>query len=123
MKRLYSLIALASLVTAAALPSRAQSSERVTFQAPFAFSAGEATFPAGAYYLTRDENGRAFMISSESGPRSAILVLGGAAAVGKANQTSVTFIQRHGRYYLDSMSLVDGTLVRIANAPVSARPR
>lgn len=114
MKRSYCLIilALACLLTAA--PIYAQSETRVTFTAPFTFIAGASQMPAGRYIILQDGFGHATIHPAQPGGKSAAILLtriaGGPTGNGRA---SVSFIQRGGTYYLDSVNLIDGAVVRI----------
>jgi hypothetical protein len=113
MKRPYYLFMLALLCLLAAGPSYAQSSLRVNFQVPFAFMAGTALMPAGAYVITEDESGHALIFPADGRHGAAILLTQISGASPNNGHASVSFKQRGGRYYLDTISLMDGTTVRI----------
>ena len=54
-----------------AIPAVAQIENRVTFQAPFAFYAGNAKLPAGSYTISQpDVNGELLLIESADGLHS-----------------------------------------------------
>ena len=114
MKRSYCLIILALACLLSAAPIYAQSEARVTFVAPFSFIAGASQMPAGSYIIMQDGYGHATIHPTQPGGKSAAILLtrisGGAAGSSRA---SVSFVQRGGRYYLDSVNLIDGAVVRI----------
>jgi hypothetical protein len=59
------------LVLLSAIPAMAQIENRVTFQAPFAFYAGNAKLPPGNYTITKpDDNGEVLLIESADGSHS-----------------------------------------------------
>lgn len=94
-------------------PSRAQSELKVTFHVNFAFAAGPAVLPAGSYSLTDMGNGTA-LLSGAPGGRNAVIVLTRmAGTMPVSGHASVSFTQRGGRYYLDTVNLRDGGVVRV----------
>jgi hypothetical protein len=113
MKRSYCLLMLALVCLLAAAPSYAQSDVKVTFSVSFPFIAGAAAMPAGSYAITQDASGRALIYPSHGG-RSAVMLLtrisGFSPAKGRA---SVSFIERGGRYYLDTVNLLDGGILGV----------
>ena len=117
MKRSYYLlmIALACLLAA---PSYAQT-VKVTFHVAFAFVAGGAEMPAGAYSITEDENGHALILAAQGGlaaqgrHASAILLTRIAGVGPMHSRASVSFAERGGKYYLDTINLLDGQIVGI----------
>ena len=114
MKRSYCLIILALVSLLVATPIYAQSETRISFTAPFSFIAGASQMPAGSYVLMQDGFGHATIHPAQPRGKSAAILLtrisGGATGNGRA---SVSFVQRGARYYLDSVSLIDGAVVRI----------
>jgi hypothetical protein len=98
----------------AATPIYAQSETRITFTTLFGFIAGASQMPAGSYILMQDGFGHATIHPAQPGGKSAAILLtriaGGTPGNGRA---SVSFVQRGGRYILDSVSLIDGAVVRI----------
>jgi hypothetical protein len=114
MKRSYYLFMLALVcLLAAAAPSHAQSTLRVNFQVPFAFTAGAALMPAGAYTISEDESGHALILPAQGGRAAAILLTRISGFTPGNGRASVSFKQRAGRYYLDTLNLVDGTIVQV----------
>jgi hypothetical protein len=61
------------LLTLAAIPALAQTDNEVTFQAPFAFYAGDVAMPAGSYTLTSDDSTKVLFINGEDGSHSALV--------------------------------------------------
>ena len=113
MKRSFYLLMLALVCLLAAAPSYAQSDLKVTFSVSFPFTAGAAPMPAGSYTLTTDVSGHGLIYPSQGGRGAAILltrVSGFSPAKGHA---TVSFIQRGGRYYLDTVNLLDGGIVSV----------
>ena len=116
MKRVYCVLL---PMLACSLMGFAQGDLKVTFHTSFAFSAGAAALPAGSYSLSDMGNGAAILNSTEGG-RSAVIVLTRLGGIMQpASKASVSFVQRGGRYYLDSVNLRDGNLVRVN--PVAVR--
>ncbi len=113
MKRLLSLLAptLFCLFLSAG-PSYAQGGVRITFRVSFPFTAGTATMPAGAYTISQDENGHA-IIAAENGGGSAILLTQVTGSINGRGHASVSFIERGGRYYLSTLQLTDGAVLRL----------
>lgn len=119
MKRVYFALLLILACMLAVSPSFAQSGLKVTFHTNFAFSAGAAVLPAGSYSLTDLGNNTAILSAAEGG-RSAVLVLTRVTGLTSAQrQASVSFVQRGGRYCLDTVNMVDGAVVRVN--PVGVR--
>ena len=72
MKTFQNFTALMSMVWLfSAIPAMAQVDNRLTFQAPFAFYAGNAKLPAGSYTVTQpDDNSELLLIESVDGLHS-----------------------------------------------------
>ena len=113
MKRSYCLVILALAVLLAAAPGYTQSETRVTFTAPFAFTAGAAQLPPGSYTISRDETGHALIFPATGGKSAAILLTRNSGVTASRGQASVTFTQRGERYYLDRVNLASGAVVTI----------
>jgi hypothetical protein len=111
MKRSYYLLTIA-LACLFAAPSYAQT-VKVTFHVAFPFTAGGAEMPAGAYSISEDENGHALILSSQGGHAAAILLTRISGAGPIHSRASVSFVTRGGKYYLDSINLLDGQIVGI----------
>jgi hypothetical protein len=64
-------VLMSMLCLLAAIPAMAQVDNRLTFQAPFAFYAGNAKLPAGSYTVTQpDDNSELLLIESADGLHS-----------------------------------------------------
>ncbi len=113
MKRSYYLLMLALACLLMAAPSYAQSDVKVTFHTSFSFTAGTAVLPAGEYTITEGESGHALIFRAEGGHSAAILLTRIAGFALNKGRASVTFTQQGGRYYLDTINLLDGSIVRM----------
>jgi hypothetical protein len=114
MKRSYYLLMLALVCLLTAAPSYAQRQVKVTFTVSFPFTAGATVMPAGAYAITEDNNGQAMIIPAAGG-RGAVILLTHISGFGPARgRASVSFAERGGRYYLDTVNLIDGAVVSVA---------
>jgi len=64
-------VLMSMLCLLAAIPAMGQVDNRLTFQAPFAFYAGNAKLPAGSYTVTQpDDNSELLLIESADGLHS-----------------------------------------------------
>ncbi len=113
MKRSYYLFILAFVCLSAA-PSYAQSDVKVTFHVSFAFNAGAAVMPAGAYTIREDGSGHAVISPVQGGHATAILLTRSSTFAPYTGHASVSFIERGGRYYLDAINLMNGAVVGVA---------
>lgn len=114
MKRLYCLFIAALICLIAAAPSYSQSDLRVTFTVAFLFTAGSATMPAGSYAITTDMNGHGLIYSTQGGRSAAILLTRVSQFSPAKGRASVSFVERGGRYYLDTVNLLEGGVVSVA---------
>ena len=122
MKRSYTIVLLALVCLAmGVIPSFADSGTRVNFQVGFAFSAGESHLPAGAYSISTDQGGRAFITGTRS-PRGGVLLVRSTDSGSAGVPAAVHFLLRGGQYYLDTVTLPDGRTVQF-NSPLTARHR
>lgn len=113
MKRSFYLLMLALVCLLAAAPSYAQSDQRVTFTVSFPFTAGAAQMPAGSYTISTDMNGHGLIYPTQGG-RSAAILLTRVSRFSPANaRASVSFVERGGRYYLDTVNLLEGGVVTV----------
>src|ERR1700682_6030190 len=79
-----------------AIPSMAQITNRVTFDAPAAFYAGNAKMPAGSYTVTQpDANANLLLIEDATGSHSAFVEYEVVSASTSHAQSDVTF-NRYG---------------------------
>ncbi|MGA7240207.1 MAG: hypothetical protein WBY44_31275 [Bryobacteraceae bacterium] len=113
MKRLYSLLMLALVCLLAAAPSYAQSHLKVKFSVSFPFIAGTATMPAGTYTITENVSGQALIYPAQGGHGAAILLTRASGFSPANGHATVSFLQRGGRYYLDTVNLLDGGIVGV----------
>ena len=90
LKKLIGLMGLLSILCA--IPTMAQISNRVTFDAPFAFYAGNAKMPAGSYTLSQpDPDDNVLLIEDASGSHSVFVEYVVAPTDTPRPQTDVTF--------------------------------
>jgi hypothetical protein len=83
---------MSALVLVSAIPAMAQLEDRVTFQAPFAFYAGNAKLPPGSYTVTQpDVNGELLLIESADGSHSVFVDYMTDESATAPPQTEVTF--------------------------------
>jgi hypothetical protein len=109
---------LALLVCLGAVPAMAQSDDRIQFSAPFAFTAGLATLPAGDYLVSKQgDSSGVYLIGSRTGAASAMVIARGGEASGAATKPNVNFMRQDGKYYLASIALANGSVVALLNPP------
>jgi hypothetical protein len=73
-KTFQKLTMLMSLFLLSAIPTFAQMGNGVTFDAPFAFYAGDTKMPAGSYKVSQlDDNGQVLRIENADGSQSALV--------------------------------------------------
>jgi hypothetical protein len=116
MKRLYSILILALVCLLAAAPSYAQSELKVKFSVSFPFIAGTAAMPAGSYTITEDVSGHALIYPAKGGHGTFILLTRPSGFSPSNGHATVSFSQRGGRYYLNTVNLLDGRIVGIGKA-------
>ena len=112
MKRSLYLLILALFCLLAAAPSYSQSDLRVTFTVSFPFNAGAAAMPAGSYTISTDMNGHGLIYPTQGGRTAAILLTRVSEFAAKGHP-SVSFVERGGRYYLDTVNLLQGGVVTV----------
>ena len=113
MKRSFYLLILTLICLAAAAPSYAQTDLRVTFTVSFPFTAGAAAMPAGSYTISTDLNGHGLIYPTRGGRSAAILLTRVSQFSPAKGRASVSFAERGGRYYLDSVNLLEGGVVTV----------
>ena len=113
MKRSFYLLMLAMVCLLAAAPSYAQGDLRVTFTVAFPFTAGAAAMPAGSYMISTDMNGHGLIYPTQGGRSAAILLTRVSQFSPVKGRASVSFIERGGRYYLDTVNLLEGSVVTV----------
>jgi hypothetical protein len=88
------------------IPAMAQINNRLTFQAPFTFYAGNAKLPAGSYTVTQpDDNADLLLIESADGSHSVFVeyVAGGSDTA--PSKTEVTFNKYANSEFLSRISV------------------
>ena len=94
------------LLLLSAIPTMAQIDQSVTFEAPFAFYAGNAKMPAGSYRVTRpDDNADLLLIESANGSYSAFVDYVPVQSNTPPSNTEVTFNKYGKSDFLKSISL------------------
>jgi hypothetical protein len=106
LKKVIGLMGLLSILCA--IPTMAQISNRVAFDAPFAFYAGNAKMPAGSYTLRQpDPDDNVLLIEDASGSHSALVEYVIAHSENPHAQSDVTF-NKYGNVEFLSAIWVDG---------------
>lgn len=89
-----------------AIPAGAQIDNQVTFNAPFAFYAGNAKLPAGAYNITQpDDTDHTVLIESPDGSHSVLLEFEPVDANSPSPITEVTFKKYGESEFLSGVSV------------------
>ena len=115
---LNTLMTLACLSGLTAFSAMAQTENRIEFTSPFEFTAGIAKLPAGNYSMVKEsDNAGIYVISSRTTGKATLLIARGGATTMRPTSVNVTFTQRDGKYILDTVGFVDGTVVEFANLP------
>ena len=113
MKRSFYLFMLALICLLAGATSYAQGDLRVTFTVSFPFNAGAAAMPAGSYTVSTDMNGHGLIYPTRGGRSAAILLTRVSQFSSSKGNASVSFVNRGGRYYLDTVNLLQGGIVTV----------
>ncbi len=89
-----------------AIPAMAQINNMLTFQAPFAFYAGNAKLPAGSYTVTQpDDNADLLMIESADGVHSVFVEYVADGSDTGSARTEVTFNKYANAEFLGRISV------------------
>ena len=124
--RALAILSLAITLSAAATPARAQSGEAKFFQSgsvhatiPFAFTAGEATLPAGEYTIQRvSETSGALLIRSEDGTAGAAVLAASTLARGRTSLPGKLVFHRYeGTYFLAEVWTASSAIGREVSMP------
>lgn len=93
MRTFHKLFCFATLLTVlCAIPAMAQIPTQVTFEAPFAFYAGNAQFPAGKYSITQPEDpDDLLLIRSADGSHSVLVEFEPISSITPPEKTEITF--------------------------------
>ena len=126
MKTLQKLAVLTGLLLLfSAIPMMAQIPQRVTFEAPFAFYAGNARMPAGSYTVTQpDSMDNLLVIESADGSHSAFLEVDAISPQepsrrDRSRRTEVTFKKYGTTEFLNRVS-VQGEDIQFKVSPTKA---
>ena len=96
-----------------AIPALAQAGKVITFNAPFAFQAGDVTMPAGTYTVTQpDDNIPVLQIEDADGSHSAFITYRPVAQDTVSTETLASF-NRYGDVDFLSQIYVRGASLRI----------
>ena len=96
--------AAALLLSVGTAEAGAQIIEGMTFSTQFAFTAGEAKFPAGTYKVKPMEGDpNVVEISSADGSSSAVVTVRTAETLAEPSKGEVTFLKSGSRYVLDAI--------------------
>ena len=89
-----------------AIPAMAQVDNRLTFQAPFTFYAGNAKMPAGSYTVTQpDDNADLLLIESADGSHSVFVEYVADGSDTAPSKTEVTFNKYANGDFLSRISV------------------
>jgi hypothetical protein len=107
------------LLAAAPLALHAESNVKIVFKAPFSFVAGSRTLPAGTYQVSESDDHilliQSTTIQSSGDSLAAALVVYPVAEGGMGGR--VNFVRRGGVYYLNTLQIGDGRIVRVPGQP------
>jgi hypothetical protein len=88
------------------IPAMAQVDNRLTFQAPFKFYAGNAKLPAGSYTVTQpDDNADLLLIESADGSHSVFVEYVADGSDTASSKTEVTFNKYANADFLSRISV------------------
>jgi hypothetical protein len=88
------------------IPAMAQVDNRLTFQAPFTFYAGNAKLPAGSYTVAQpDDNGDLLLIKSADGSHSVFVEYVADASDTAPSRTEITFNKYANTEFLSRISV------------------
>ena len=100
----------ACLLAGAAFTARAEIMSRIEIDVPFAFQVGNVTMPAGSYEIYQPHETGAVIIRAMGGSGAVATIV---APLGEGAGTHASFVHTGGKYFLSSVSLGDGRMVRI----------
>jgi hypothetical protein len=99
-------VLMSMLFLLSAIPIMAQVDNRLTFQAPFAFYAGNAKLPAGSYTVTQpDDNADLLLIESADGAHSVFVEYVADGSDTAPSKTEVTFNKYANAEFLSRISV------------------
>jgi len=107
-------VLLSMLCLLSAIPAMAQVDNRLTFQAPFAFYAGNAKLPAGSYTVTQpDDNSELLLIESVDGLHSVFVDYMTDDSDTAPAKTEVTFNKYGNTEFLGRISVQGQTSMQV----------
>jgi hypothetical protein len=99
-------VLMSMLCLLSAIPAMAQVDNRLTFQAPFTFYAGNAKLPAGSYTVTQpDDNADLLLIESADGSHSVFVEYLADRTDATPSKTEVTFNKYANAEFLSRISV------------------
>ena len=94
------------LLLVSAMPAMAQIANKVTFEAPFAFYAGNTKLPAGSYRVTQpDANDQLLLVESADGAYSVFVEYVPIDSAEPSAKSEVTFKKYGSTDFLNSISV------------------
>jgi hypothetical protein len=107
-------VLMSMLCLLSAIPAMAQIDNRVTFQAPFTFYAGNAKLPAGSYTVTQpDDNAELLLIESADGSHSVFVEYVADGSDTAPSKTEVTFNKYANADFLSRISVAGQNSMQI----------
>jgi hypothetical protein len=88
-----------------AIPAMAQTETQVTFDAPFAFYAGDSELPAGSYTMIPDDSTNVLLIKSDDGSRSAYVEYEVVDSDTPPSDTEITFNKYGNSDFLNGITV------------------
>ena len=107
-------VLMSMLCLLSAIPAIAQIDNRLTFQAPFTFYAGNAKLPAGSYTVTQpDDNAELLLIESADGSHSVFVEYVADGSDTAPAKTEVTFNKYANTEFLRRISVAGQNFMQI----------
>jgi len=107
-------VLMSMLCLLSAIPAMAQIDNRLTFQAPFTFYAGNAKLPAGSYTVTQpDDNAELLLIESADGSHSVFVEYVADGSDTAPSKTEVTFNKYGNADFLSRISVAGQNSMQI----------
>lgn len=124
MRNLNKLVCLTALLALVyAIPVVAQIDNQVSFQAPFAFYAGNAKLPAGNYRVTESDAGdNTLLIESTDGAHSVFVDYEPSDSPTPAGKTEITFKKYGDNEFISAIS-IEGNDSRMTFVPSKAEKK
>jgi len=110
-------VLLSMLCLLSAIPAMAQVDNRLTFQAPFAFYAGNAKLPAGSYTVTQpDDNAELLLIESADRSHSVFVEYVADGSDTPPSKTEITFSKYANAEFLSRISVEGQSSMQILSS-------